>query len=158
MKKEWFLLLSLLPLLFTIIFLQFTTPIWDESTKNTVFYSVFIYDIAILLLFLYKNHTFLFEKGEWLRNIITIIGCSVVLLWTYKHKITLRLDIVLLFLCTLYGVIYRKYVKPTVLSIVFFVFILIRIVGLLWAEHLEWGINVLIKEENIIFFTTHNVF
>ena len=152
LKKEWFLLLTLLPLLFTIIFLQFTTPVWDESTKNIAFYSVFIYDIAIILVFLYKNHTFLFEKGEWLRNIITIIGCSVVLLWTYKHKITLRLDIVLLFLCTLYGVIYRKYVKPTVLSIVFFVFILIRIVGLLWAEHLEWGINVLIKEENIIFF------
>lgn len=152
MKKEWFLLLSLLPLLFTIIFLQFTTPIWDESTKNTVFYSVFIYDIAILLLFLYKNHIFLFEKGEWLRNSITIVGCGVVLLWTYKHKITFRLDIVLLFLCTLYGIIYRKYVKPTVLSIVFFVFIAIRIVGLFWAEHLEWGINVLIKEENIIFF------
>ena len=152
MKKEWFLLLTLLPLLFTIIFLQFTTPVWDERSKNIAFYSVFIYDIAIILVFLYKNHTFLFEKGEWLRNIITIIGCSVVLLWTYKHKITLRLDIVLLFLCTLYGVIYRKYVKPTVLSIVFFVFILIRIVGLLWAEHLEWGINVLIKEENIIFF------
>lgn len=152
LKKEWFLLLSLLPLLFTIIFLQFTTPIWDESTKNTVFYSVFIYDIAILLLFLYKNHIFLFEKGEWLRNSITIVGCGVVLLWTYKHKITFRLDIVLLFLCTLYGIIYRKYVKPTVLSIVFFVFIAIRIVGLFWAEHLEWGINVLIKEENIIFF------
>ena len=152
LKKEWFLLLSLLPLLFTIIFLQFTTPIWDESTKNTVFYSVFIYDIAILLLFLYKNHTFLFEKGEWLRNIITIIGCGVVLLWTYKHKITFRLDILLLFLCTLYGVIYRKYVKPTALTIAFFAFIIIRIVGLLWAEHLEWGINVLIKEENIIFF------
>lgn len=152
LKKEWFLLLSLLPLLFTIIFLQFTTPIWDESTKNTVFYSVFIYDIAILLLFLYKNHIFLFEKGEWLRNSITIVGCGVVLLWTYKHKITFRLDIVLFFLCTLYGIIYRKYVKPTVLSIVFFVFIAIRIVGLFWAEHLEWGINVLIKEENIIFF------
>ena len=152
MKKEWFLLLTLLPLLFTIIFLQFTTPVWDESTKNTAFYSVFIYDIAIILVFLYKNHTFLFEKGEWLRNIITIVACGVVLLWTYKHKITFRLDIILLFLCTLYGIIYRKYVKPTVLSIVFFVFIAIRIVGLLWAEHLEWGINVLIKEENIIFF------
>jgi len=49
MKKEWFLLLSLLPLLFTIIFLQFTTPVWDESTKNIAFYSVFIYDIAIIL-------------------------------------------------------------------------------------------------------------
>ena len=152
LKKEWFLLLSLLPLLFTIIFLQFTSPVWDESTKNIAFYSVFIYDIAIILVFLYKNHTFLFEKGEWLRNIITIIGCGVVLLWTYKHKITFRLDILLLFLCTLYGVIYRKYVKPTALTIAFFAFIIIRIVGLLWAEHLEWGINVLIKEENIIFF------
>ena len=87
-----------------------------------------------------------------MRNIITIVACGVVLLWTYKHKITFRLDILLLFLCALYGVIYRKYIKPTALTIAFFAFIAIRIVGLLWAEHLEWGINVLIKEENIIFF------
>ena len=152
MKKEWFLLLSLLPLLFTIIFLQFTTPIWDESTKNTVFYSVFIYDIAILLLFLYKNHTFLFEKGEWLRNIITIVACGVVLLWTYKHKITFRLDILLLFLCTLYGIIYRKYVKPTALTIAFFAFIAIRIVGLFWAQYFDYGVRILFEEESIVFF------
>ena len=152
MKKEWFLLLTLLPLLFTIIFLQFTTPVWDESTKNIAFYSVFIYDIAIILVFLYKNHTFLFEKGEWLRNSITIIGCGVVLLWTYKHKITFRLDILLLFLCALYGVIYRKYVKPTVLSIVFFVFIAIRIVGLLWAQYFDYGVRILFEEESIVFF------
>ena len=152
LKKEWFLLLTLLPLLFTIIFLQFTTPIWDESTKNTVFYSVFIYDIAIILVFLYKNHTFLFEKGEWLRNSITIVGCGVVLLWTYKHKITFRLDILLLFLCTLYGIIYRKYVKPTVLSIVFFAFIIIRIVGLLWAQYFDYGVRILFEEESIVFF------
>ena len=152
MKKEWFLLLSLLPLLFTIIFLQFTTPIWDESTKNTVFYSVFIYDIAILLLFLYKNHTFLFEKGEWLRNSITTVGCGVVLLWTYKHKITFRLDILLLFLCALYGVIYRKYIKPTALTIAFFAFIAIRIVGLFWAQYFDYGVRILFEEESIVFF------
>lgn len=152
LKENYFLLFALLPLLITFICLQVNIPVWDKSTRKILFYSVFLYDIAIILLFLYVNHRFLFEKGDWLRNIITIVGCGVVLLWTYKHKITLRLDIVLLFLCTLYGIIYRKYVKPTVLSIAFFVFILIRIVGLLWAEHLEWGINVLIKEENIIFF------
>ena len=152
LKENYFLLFALLPLLITFICLQVNIPVWDISTQKILFYSVFLYDIAIILLFLYVNHRFLFEKGEWLRNIITIVGCGVVLLWTYKHKITFRLDILLLFLCALYGVIYRKYVKPTVLSIVFFVFIAIRIVGLLWAEHLEWGINVLIKEENIIFF------
>ena len=152
LKKEWFLLLTLLPLLFTIIFLQFTTPIWDESTKNTVFYSVFIYDIAIILLFIYRNHRFLFEKGEWLRNIITIVACGVVLLWTYKHKITFRLDILLLFLCALYGVIYRKYIKPTALTIAFFAFIAIRIVGLFWAQYFDYGVRILFEEESIVFF------
>ena len=152
MKKEWFLLLTLLPLLFTIIFLQFTTPIWDESTKNTVFYSVFIYDIAIILLFIYRNHRFLFEKDEWLRNSITIVGCGVVLLWTYKHKITFRLDILLLFLCALYGVIYRKYIKPTALTIAFFAFIAIRIVGLFWAQYFDYGVRILFEEESIVFF------
>ena len=152
LKKEWFLLLTLLPLLFTIIFLQFTTPVWDESTKNIAFYSVFIYDIAIILVFLYKNHTFLFEKSEWLRNSITIVGCGVVLLWTYKHKITFRLDILLLFLCALYGVIYRKYIKPTALTIAFFAFIAIRIVGLFWAQYFDYGVRILFEEESIVFF------
>lgn len=151
-KNEWFLLLSLLPLLFTAVLLQFITSNWNESVQRTVFYSVFLYDIAIILLFIYRNHRFLFEKGEWLRNSITIVGCGVVLLWTYKHKITFRLDILLLFLCALYGVIYRKYIKPTALTIAFFAFIAIRIVGLFWAQYFDYGVRILFEEESIVFF------
>ena len=151
-KNEWFLLLSLLPLLFTAVLLEFITPNWNESVQRTVFYSVFLYDIAIILLFIYRNHRFLFEKGEWLRNSITIVGCGVVLLWTYKHKITFRLDILLLFLCALYGVIYRKYIKPTALTIAFFAFIAIRIVGLFWAQYFDYGVRILFEEESIVFF------
>ena len=151
-KNEWFLLLSLLPLLFTAVLLQFITSNWNESVQRTVFYSVFLYDIVIILLFIYRNHRFLFEKGEWLRNSITIVGCGVVLLWTYKHKITFRLDILLLFLCALYGVIYRKYIKPTALTIAFFAFIAIRIVGLFWAQYFDYGVRILFEEESIVFF------
>ena len=141
-KKNYFLLLALLPLLIAFIYLQINIPVWDKSTQNILFYSVF----------LYKNHTFLFEKGDWLRNIITIVACGVVLLWTYKHKITFRLDILLLFLCALYGVIYRKYIKPTALTIAFFGFIAIRIVGLLWAQYFDYGVRILFEEESIVFF------
>lgn len=152
LKKEWFLLLSLLPLVITFVILQIYIPSWNELTKNILFYSVFIYDIIILFLWIYKNHYSLFEKKEWLRNVITIVGCAVVLLWTYKHKITLRIDILLFFLCVLYGVIYRRFITPTIFTILFFSFIIIRIIGLFWMEHLEWGIDVLLNRENIIFF------
>ena len=97
-KKNYFLLLALLPLLIAFIYLQINIPVWDKSTQNILFYSVFLYDIAIILSFLYVNHRFLFEKGDWLRNVITIVACGVVILWTYKHKITFRLDVLLLFI------------------------------------------------------------
>lgn len=152
LKKEWFLLLSLLPLVITFLFLQVWTPLWNNTTTNILFYSIFSYDIALVLVWLYHNYSSLFEKDEWLRNIITIVGCGVVLLWTYKHKITFRLDILLLLLCTLYGIIHRKIIKPTTISILFFVFIMIRIISLFWAEHFDYGVRILFEEESIVFF------
>ena len=152
LKENYFLLFALLPLLITFICLQVNIPVWDISTQKILFYSVFLYDIAIILLFLYVNHRFLFEKGEWLRNIITIVGCGVVLLWTYKHKITFRLDLLLLFLCALYGIIYRKYIKPTVITLLFFAFIIFKIIGLLWARYFDYGVKTLFEGESIVFF------
>ena len=152
LKENYFLLFALLPLLITFICLQVNIPVWDISTQKILFYSVFLYDIAIILLFLYVNHRFLFEKGGWLRNIITIVGCGVVLLWTYKHKITFRLDLLLLFLCALYGIIYRKYVKPTVITLLFFAFIIFKIIGLLWARYFDYGVKTLFEGESIVFF------
>ena len=152
LKENYFLLFALLPLLITFICLQVNIPVWDISTQKILFYSVFLYDIAIILLFLYVNHRFLFEKGDWLRNIITIVGCGVVLLWTYKHKITFRLDLLLLFLCALYGIIYRKYVKPTVITLLFFAFIIFKIIGLLWARYFDYGVKTLFEGESIVFF------
>ena len=152
LKENYFLLFALLPLLITFICLQVNIPVWDKSTRKILFYSVFLYDIAIILLFLYVNHRFLFEKGDWLRNIITIVGCGVVLLWTYKHKITFRLDLLLLFLCALYGIIYRKYVKPTVITLLFFAFIIFKIIGLLWARYFDYGVKTLFEGESIVFF------
>ena len=152
LKKEWFLLLALLPLVITFLLLQIWVPLWNNTTTNILFYSIFSYDIALILLWIYYNHSSLFEKDEWLRNIITIVGCGVVLLWTYKHKITFRLDILLLLLCTLYGIIHRKIIKPTTISILFFVFIITRIIGLFWAKHFDYGVRILFEEESIVFF------
>ena len=152
LKKEWFLLLALLPFVITFLFLQIWVPLWNDTTKNILFYSIFSYDIALILLWIYHNHSSLFEKDEWIRNTITIVGCGVILLWTYKHKITFRLDILLLFLCTLYGIIHRKIIKPTVISILFFIFIIIRIIALSWAKYFDYGVRILFEEESIVFF------
>ena len=152
LQKEWFLLLALLPLVITFFILQLTTPTWNDTTKNILFYGIFCYDITLILLWLYHNHSSLFERGEWLRNAITIVGCGVVLLWTYKHKITFRLDILFLFLCALYGIIHRKIIKPTAISILFFIFIIIRIIALSWAKYFDYGVRILFEEESIVFF------
>ena len=152
LKKEWFLLLALLPLVITFLLLQIWLPLWNDTTKDILFYSIFSYDIALILLWIYHNHSSLFEKDEWIRNTITIVGCGVILLWTYKHKITFRLDILLLFLCTLYGIIHRKIIKPTVISILFFIFIIIRIIALSWAKYFDYGVRILFEEESIVFF------
>ena len=152
LQKEWFLLLALLPLVITFFTLQLTTPTWNDTTKNILFYGIFCYDITLILLWLYHNHSSLFERGEWLRNAITIVSCGVVLLWTYKHKITFRLDILFLFLCALYGIIHRKIIKPTAISILFFIFIIIRIIALSWAKYFDYGVRILFEEESIVFF------
>ena len=152
LQKEWFLLLALLPLVITFFILQLTTPTWNDTTKNILFYGIFCYDITLILLWLYHNHSSLFERGEWLRNAITIVSCGVVLLWTYKHKITFRLDILFLFLCALYGIIHRKIIKPTAISILFFIFIIIRIIALSWAKYFDYGVRILFEEESIVFF------
>ena len=80
LKKEWFLLLALLPLVITFLLLQIWLPLWNDTTKDILFYSIFSYDIALILLWIYHNHSSLFEKDEWIRNTITIVGCGVILL------------------------------------------------------------------------------
>ena len=151
LKNNYFLLLSGLPLVITFLFLQINIPIWNETTQKALFYSVFLYSIALILCWIYLHHASLFERGEWLRNIITIVGSGIVLLWTYKHKITFRLDILLLFLCALYGIVHRNFIKPSLSILLFLLFILIKIIGLFWAKDFDYGVKTLFEGENIIF-------
>ena len=53
LQKEWFLLLALLPLVITFLLLQIWLPLWNDTTKDILFYSIFSYDIALILLWLY---------------------------------------------------------------------------------------------------------
>lgn len=152
LKENWFVMLGALPLVVVFLLWQLHLVGRDEVVQRQLFYCVFVYDIALVLLWIGKQHRALFEKEQWLRNIITIVACGVVILWTYKHKITFRLDVLLLFLCALYGIIYRQFIKPTVLTIVFFSFIVMRIVGLLWARYFDYGVRILFEEESIVFF------
>ena len=151
LKNNYFLLLSGFPLVITFLFLQINIPIWDETTQKALFNSVFLYSIALILCWIYLHHASLFERGEWLRNIITIVGSGIVLLWTYKHKITFRLDILLFFLCALYGIVHRNFIKPSLSILLFLLFILIKMIGLFWAKDFDYGVKTLFEGENIIF-------
>lgn len=152
LKNNWYLISALLPLIISTLFTQLFLPAWDDNIRNILFYSVFLYYICLILTWIVINNSFLFQKKEHLLNIITIIGSAVTLLWTYKHKITFRLDILLLFLCALYGIIYRRFSKPTYITSLFFVFILFRILALFWSEHFQYGVDILFNEEKILFF------
>ena len=56
LKNNYFLLLSGLPLVITFLFLQINIPIWNETTQKALFYSVFLYSIALILCWIYLHH------------------------------------------------------------------------------------------------------
>jgi len=82
---------------------------------------------------MFQHHTLLFKKGEYLRSLIICVGATAVFLWTYKHKITFRMDLLLLFICALYSLIYHKWIRPDKVMVIFFLLIALRYIGILWS-------------------------
>ena len=133
--KNWIFLLSLLVIVLA-FFLSYIFPdLWiREGFSNDFFKGGFYFCGFFSALWLLQNHVILFSKEKCLRSLIICVGAATVFLWTYKHKITFRMDLLLLFLCGFYSLVYRKWIMPDRVMIVFFLLIILRFLGILWTE------------------------
>ncbi|WP_404981988.1 O-antigen ligase family protein [Capnocytophaga granulosa] len=141
-QKYW---LSALPLLFILatFLLTYCQPLmWEKEDFKTYFLKIGFYLCGVIsALWMFLHHTLLFKKGEYLRSLIICIGATIVFLWTYKHKITLHLDILLLLLCFIYNIIHRKWIRPDMTIISFFLLALLRLLAVFWNENRTFALE-----------------
>lgn len=145
LSKNWFLVLSIGSILLAFICSYISPELWLNNNFGSYFLKRgFFLCPFFTFLWLVQHHKILFKKNNYLRSLIIFIGAASVFLWTYKHKITFRLDLLLLLLCGIYGIIERKWIRPDKVTITFFLLIILRFLGILWSENklLAWeGIN-----------------
>lgn len=136
----YFPIFSLVALLLSFIGSYYHPELWARENFSVLFFKIGFYLCPFLVaLWMFFRHKILFTRGEYLRSLIICTGVAIVFLWTYKHKITLRLDLLLLFLCALYGLIYRQYIKPNKVMLSFFALIALKYLGILWSEYKEFA-------------------
>ena len=136
----YFPIFSLVALLLSFIGSYYHPELWTRENFSVLFFKIGFYFCPFLVaLWIFFRHKILFTRGEYLRSLIICTGVAIVFLWTYKHKITLRLDLLLLFLCALYGLIYRQYIKPNKVMLSFFALIALKYLGILWSEYKEFA-------------------
>lgn len=149
--KNWVILAAVLPIIGTFLIISFVDFPWDnEFYRNLFINSSFTYGLFCVTAWIIIKHRYLFQKGRWLRNIAIVVAACVVLLWTYKHKITFRFDILLLFIAGLYSLVYRKWKKPDTVILTFFAFVIMKYLGILWSDNIAYTLDM-VKEEMLIF-------
>ena len=132
--RYWFSSLPLLIIIIAFILANYQSLLWGREGTNFSFFKIGFYLCGIIsALWMFQHHTLLFKKGEYLRSLIICVGATAVFLWTYKHKITFRMDLLLLFICALYSLIYHKWIRPDKVMVIFFLLIALRYIGILWS-------------------------
>lgn len=132
--KYWFSLLPLVAIILSFVLSHYfvETPLVQVS-RDTVLKKIIYVCGIIPVIWMFEHHKFLFKKGEYLRSLIICVGAAVVFLWAYKHKVTFRIEILLISLCALYSLIYRKWIKPDGVLISFFLLVILKYIGILWS-------------------------
>lgn len=134
-NKYWLSALPLIIILATFLLAYWQPLLWEKDGFKMIFFKVGFYSCGIIsALWMFQHHTLLFRKGEYLRSLIICVGATTVFLWTYKHKITFRMDILLLLLCFIYGIIHRKWIKPDGTIISFFLLAIFRFLAVFWNK------------------------
>ena len=132
--KNWFILLSVVTIVWVLV-LSYTYPeLWMRESFRENFFKIGFYLCGLITaLWMFQHHKLLFEKGNYLRSLAICSAAAAVFLWTYKHKVTFRMDLLLLFCCGLYSLVYRKWIKPDAVMITFFVLMVFKYLGILWS-------------------------
>ncbi|WP_212900861.1 O-antigen ligase family protein [Capnocytophaga canimorsus] len=117
----------------------FYKDFWNDNNVKDLFFQISAgYFLVSSSIWVFLNRTLLFNK-LWIRNLMIIVASCILLLWTYKHKITFRFDIILVFLGILHFIIYRNIVKPNGIIVSFLIFILWKMIGILWTPELAYA-------------------
>lgn len=149
--RYWFSALPLIIILTTFLLTYYQPLLWEEEGFKNYFFRIGFYLCSIFsALWMFQHHTLLFKKGEYLRSLIICVGAAIVFLWTYKHKITLRLDILLILLCFVYNIVYRKWIKPDATIISFFLLALLRLLAVFWNENHTFALENM--HEDILYY------
>ncbi len=132
--KYWFSLLPLVTIVFSFVLSYYfvETPLVQVNRGNVLKKIIYVCGI-IPVIWIFQYHKYLFKKGEYLRSLIICVGAATVFLWAYKHKVIFRMEILLLSLCALYSLIYRKWIKPDGVLISFFLLMMLKYIGILWS-------------------------
>ena len=132
--KNWFILLSVVTIVWVLV-LSYTYPeLWMRESFRENFFKIGFYLCGLIAaLWMFQHHKLLFEKGNYLRSLAICSAAAAVFLWTYKHKVTFRMDLLLLFCCGLYSLVYRKWIKPDAVMITFFALMVLKYLGILWS-------------------------
>lgn len=133
-NKNWFFLLSIVTIILVFSLSYIFPELWENENFREKFFKVGFYLCGIIsALWMLQYRSLLFRKGDYFRSLIICIGATTVFLWTYKHKITFRMDLLLLFLCGLYSIVYHKWTRLDRVMITFFLVITLRYLGILWS-------------------------
>lgn len=132
--KNWFILLSVVTIVWVLV-LSYTYPeLWMRESFRENFFKIGFYLCGLIAaLWMFQHHKLLFEKGNYLRSLAICSAAAAVFLWTYKHKVTFRMDLLLLFCSGLYSLVYRKWIKPDAVMITFFALMVLKYLGILWS-------------------------
>ena len=94
--KNWFILLSVVTIVWVLV-LAYTYPeLWMRESFRENFFKIGFYLCGLIAaLWMFQHHKLLFEKGNYLRSLAICSAAAAVFLWTYKHKVTFRMDLML---------------------------------------------------------------
>ena len=129
--KNWFILLSVVTIVWVLV-LSYTYPeLWMRESFREIFFKIGFYLCGLIAaLWMFQHHKLLFEKGNYLRSLAICSAAAAVFLSTYKHKVTFRMDLLLLFCCGFYSLVYRKWIKPDAVMITFFALMVLKYLGI----------------------------
>lgn len=142
-KKHSLSIHYLFLIVLTFITTTFYKNFWSQSEdfKDIAFKSGLWFCIISTVIWCFFNKNFLFEKKKWLRNCIVIASCCCVLLFTFKLSDSYKAVRVLFFLCLVYVLWKRTFIKPTLPILLFGSFAIFKILGVFWKPNTDYAFD-----------------
>ncbi|GIM60282.1 hypothetical protein CAPN008_03320 [Capnocytophaga canis] len=138
-KENWLMFNSIGFITITFIISFFYADIWHNEVFKKLFLRIglglCVASTLVWAFLNYRKYKIPTDKELWLRILIVVMCCCCVFLFTYKLSKAYKTTIILLFLCGLYAIWKRQFIRPTLPMILFGIFALFKIGGVFWNTH-----------------------